>query len=317
MTINSKNYLTMVDRSQMVLNDYKTIWTNRAKMAARIARIVGLETDIEVLAKHQGLSTGGATKTKKTDREVAGDQSFHVENILKSYYLEEDDETNFDIVDFCMTDYVSGDIKESIKKMKLIYDTAAAIIKKTPTALDEFNLAATDMDDLKTAIDVLSDVSGLPMKMRSDNKAITKQINEKFAALRAEMTGLDVNVNTFTKTQSAFSDAYFAGRRIVNSGVGHKTAEVALMPVQSEAVLGDEYTVGDKLTIRNHCAFSVEYGLTHDPNVVPTVMKSLAGMNDVQVTVELDSTGSFGHWLMLRNPHDMDDVNVTVLVAKG
>ena len=82
MTINSKNYLTMVDRSQMVLNDYKTIWTNRAKMAARIARIVGLETDIEVLAKQQGLSTGGATKTKKTDREVAGDQSFHVENIL-------------------------------------------------------------------------------------------------------------------------------------------------------------------------------------------------------------------------------------------
>jgi len=317
MTINSKNYLSMVDRSQMVLNDYKTLWSNRAKMAARVARILGLETDLDLLAKQQGLSTGGATKTKKTDRDLAGDQAFHVENILKSYYLEEDDTTNYDIVDFCMTDYVSGDIKESIKKMQLIYDTAAAIIKETPTALDEFNLAATDMADLKSAIDELNGVSGLPFKMRSDNKAITKQINEKLAALRAEMKGLDVNVNTFTKTQSAFSDAYFAGRKIVNTGVGHKTAEVALMPEQTEAVLGDAYTVGDKLTIRNHSAFPVDYGLSHDPNVVPTVMKSLAGMTDILLTVVLDETGNFGHWLMLRNPHDMDDVNVTVLVAKG
>ena len=317
MTINTKNYLTMVDRSQLVLNDYNAIWSSRAKMAARVARIVGIETDIDALAKKQGLSTSGATGTKKTDREVAGDQSFHVENILKSYYLEEDDVTSYDIVDYPLSDFTHGAVKDSVKKMQQIYDTAAEIIKVTPTALDEFNLASTDMAELKTDIDTLTGVSPIPLKMRSDNKAITKQINAKMALLRTEMNGLDVNVNTFMKTQSEFTEAYFAGRKIVNSGVGHKTAMVALMPEQTEAVLENEYTVGDKLTIRNHSAFPMDYGLSHDPKVVPTVMQSLAGMSDVQLTVELDSTGSFGHWLMLRNPHDMDDVNVTVLVAKG
>ena len=286
-------------------------------MAARVTRIIGIETDIDALAKKQGLSTKGATGTKKTDREVAGDQAFHVENIVKSYYLEENDETNFDIINYSLSDYTHGSIKESIKKMQQIYDTAAAIIKANPTALDEFNLASTDMAELKADIDTLNGVSAVPLKMRSDNKAITKQINAKLALLRTEMNGLDVNVNTFTKTQPDFTDAYFAGRRIVNSGVGHKTAMVALMPEQTEAVLENEYTVGDKLTIRNHSAFPVDFGFTNDPKVVPAVMQSLAGNADIQVTVGLDATGNFGHWLMLRNPHDMDDVNVTVLVAKG
>ena len=317
MTNNSKNYLSMVDRTKLILDQYKLLWQTRAKMCARLLRIDGIVTDIDILAKKQGLSTGGATGTKKTDRQIAGEQSFHVENILKSYYLEEDDEMNYDIVDYNMTAYLQGNIKDSIKKMQFIYDTANAIITKTPTALNEFNLAATDMAELQADIDVLNGVSAIPSKMISDNKAVTKKINAKFALLRAEMDGLDVNLNTFAKTQSEFTDAYFSGRRIVNSGVGHKTAEVALMPEHFEAVLGDKYNLGDILTIRNHSDFSVQYGFTNTPDVLPTTMKSLDGGADIKVTVEMDATGNIGHWLVLHNAHEMDDVNVTVLVAKG
>ena len=61
----------------------------------------------------------------------------------------------------------------------------------------------------------------------------------------------------------------------------------------------------------------MQYGLTHDAAVLPTKMMSLEGNTEIKMTVELDSTGNFGHWLVLHNPHDMDDVDVTVLLAKG
>ena len=30
-----------------------------------------------------------------------------------------------------------------------------------------------------------------------------------------------------------------------------------------------------------------------------------------------DNTDSFGNWLVIHNPNELDDVNVTILVAKG
>ena len=317
MTNNVKNYNTMVDRTQLILTNNNTLWSGKPKMVTKIANITAIQTAITVLGKKQGLSTGGATGTKKTDRVTAGLQAFHVEKIIQSFYLDNKDQVSYDMIDFSITDYTSGNIKDSIKKMNQVYDIAEAIIIKTPLALTDFNLADTDMAELKTDIDSLTGISPLPSTMRSTNKAITKEINIQMGLLRTAMNGLDVNMNTFTKTQPAFTDVYFAGRRIVNTGVGHKTAEVALMPEQTEAVLGSKYSVGDVLTIRNKSAFTLHYGFSNDAAVTPANMKTLDGMTDIKVTVELDSTGNFGHWLVLHNPHDMDDVDVTVLVAKG
>ena len=317
MTNNVKNYNSMVDRTQLTLANNNTLWSGKPKMVTKIGEITTIQTAITELGKKQGVSTGGATGTKKTDRVTAGLQAYHVEKILQSYYLDIKDTVSYDMIEYSVSDYTQGNIKDSIKKMSQVYDLAAAIILKTPTALTDFNLATTDMAELKTDIDAVTKISPLPSTMKSTNKAITKEINIQMGLLRAAMNGLDVNMNTFTKTQPAFSDVYFAGRRIVNTGVGHKTAEVALMPEQTEAVLGNKYTVGDVLTIRNKSAFALHYGLTHDAAVTPTNMKTLEGMTDIKVTVELDSTGNFGHWLVLHNPHDMDDVDVTVLLAKG
>jgi len=317
MTNNVKNYNSMVDRTQLIMVTNNKLWNGKPKMVTKVAGILAIQTTLSELGKKQGLSTGGATGTKKTDRVTAGLQSFHVENILKSYYLDINDQVSYDLIAYNITDYTSGNIKDSIKKMNQVYDTAAALLVKTPTALADYNLEDTDMAELKSDIDALSTASPLPSTMRSTNKAITKEINVQMGLLRTAMNGLDVNMNTFIKSQPSFTDVYFAGRRIVNTGVGHKTAEVALMPEQTEAILGDKYTVGDVLTIKNNSAFSMEYGLTKDPAVTPIKLTTLLGMTNVKVTVALDDSGDFGHWLILHNPHDMDDVNVTVLVAKG
>jgi|GEM_PF-1335094 len=317
MTNNVKNYNSMVERTQLTMQNNNTLWSGKPKMVTKIGEITAIQTALNVLSKKQGVSTGGATGTKKTDRVVAGLQSFHLQKILQSFYLDIKDQVSYDTIEFSVSDYTQGNIKDSIKKMNQVYDLVTAINIKSPLALKDFNLSDTDIAELKTDIDAVTAISPLPSTMKSTNKAITKEINVQMRLLKNAMDGLDVNMNTFTKTQPAFSDVYFAGRRIVNTGVGHKTAEVALMPEQTEAVLGNKYTVGDVLTIRNKSAFAMQYGLTHDAAVLPTKMMSLEGNTEIKMTVELDSTGNFGHWLVLHNPHDMDDVDVTVLLAKG
>jgi len=304
-------------RTMAIMVDNNGIWSLKTNTANRVTKVNGLVDTLDLLAKSQGLSTTGATDTKNNQRVVAGNQSYHVESNLKSYYLDNNDPTSLAIIDFTMTEFTQGSIENSIKKMQLIYDTAAAIIKKTPTAFDGYNMEPTDLSELQTDIDALSGAAIVPLKMRSGNKSVTQEIVATFELLRTEMNGLDVNIETYRKSQPEFVNLYMNGRRQVQVGVGHKTAEVALMPIHFEAVMGLEYTLGDKLTIRNHSAFTLKWGFTNTPGVLPTVLNDLDGKADINVEIVKDASGSFGHWLILHNANEFDDVNATVLLAKA
>jgi len=74
---------------------------------------------------------------------------------------------------------------------------------------------------------------------------------------------------------------------------------------------------GDTLTIKNHSAFTAEYGLTNTPAVLPVSRQKIEAHTDVKVVITKDNTDNFGHWLVIHNPNELDDVNVTILVAKG
>ena len=317
MTQNQLIYRAMTNRSISILNDNKKYWTTKLKTANRITVVNSLHVKLDLLAKQQGLSTGGATGTKNTQRVVSGLQASHVESILKSYYRDINDTTNYNIIDFSMTDFVQGNIENSVDDMQLIYDTAAAILLKTPTAFDDYNMEATDMAELQADIDALNDSTVVPSKMKSSNKTITKEILTTYGLLRTEMEGLDDNIATYKKSQPEFVSNYTNGRRLVQVGVGHKTAEVALMPVHFESVMGMDYTLGDTLTIKNKSAFNLKWGLTNNPKVLPTELHDLDGGTDIKVPIVKDANGTFGHWLILHNANELDDVNATILLAKG
>ena len=317
MTQNQLIYKAMTNRTISIMNDKSIIWTLKTKTANRVTKVTGLVDKLDLLAKNQGLSTTGATDTKNSQRVVAGLQSTHVGSNLKSYYLDNNDTTSFAIVDFSMSDYEYGSIENSVKKMQLVHDTAAAIVLKTPTAFDGYNMEPTDLSELQTDIDALSGAVVVPSKMKSGNKTITQEILETFELLKAEMDGLDVNIETYRKSQPEFVNLYTNGRRLVQVGVGHKTAEVALMPVHFESVMGMDYTLGDTLTIKNKSAFKLKWGLTDNPKVLPTELHDLDGGTDIKVPIVKDANGTFGHWLILHNANELDDVNATVLLAKG
>jgi len=317
MTHNQMIYKAMTNRTISIMVDKNGIWSLKTNTSNRVTKVNGLLDKLDLLAKEQGLNTKGATGTKNTQRVVSGLQSMHVGSNLKSYYLDKDDTTSFAIVDFSMTDYEYGSIENSVKKMQLVHDTVAAIVLKTPTAFDGYNLEATDLSELQTDIDVLSGAVVVPSKMKSGNKTVTEEILATFGLLKTEMNGLDVNIETYRKSQPEFVNLYNNGRRLVQMGVGHTTAEVALMPVHFEPVMGKEYTLGDKLKIRNHSAFTLKWGFTNNPKVLPTELHDLDGGAVIDVEIVKDANGTFGHWLILHNANEFDDVNATVLLAKA
>jgi len=317
MTSNQNIFQTMTTRTLVTMDANVGFWKLKLKTKGKVDKVRTIATEIDTLAKQQGHSTSGATDTKNDQRITAAIQALFVDDVLKSYYEDNDDKLNAAIIDFTMSDFTKGTVKHSITNMQLVCDTAAAIILKTPTALDEFNLSITDLPDLQTAIDLLSAVVPTQSVMKSGNKTITADIAKKFVELRAAMTGLDTNVNTYSKISSKFVDDYTNCRRMVQTGVGHVTAEAALMPIHFEALLGKSYTIGDVLTIKNHSLFNAKYGFTNTPEVLPIVLKDIEGGAVVKETIVKDDKGSFGHWLVVYNPNDMDDVDITVLVAKG
>ena len=131
------------------------------------------------------------------------------------------------------------------------------------------------------------------------------------------MDKLDNSVNTYKRDEPEFVSKYGIGRRLISYGKGHTTAEVHLMPVEFQALMGNDYTVGDVMTIRNHSDFTLHFDHTDTPGILPTNMQTLASRSEVKVTIEKDAKDTFGHWLIVYNPNEFDDVSVTVLLAKG
>lgn len=317
MTRNTLIYITMVNRTIVIMNDNNIIWKTKSKTSEKVTDIKTLATEIADLNKQQGKSTKGATDTKNDERHTTGAQAEHVSSMLQSYYDDANDKKNLAIVKFSITDFVQSNIEDAVKNMQLIYDIAAAIIDKTPTALDVYNFEPTDLTELQADIDSLKIAVPTQSVMRSTNKTITAAIKTKVRLLRDKVNSLDINIGTYKKRYSSFVSDYTNGRRMVQTGVGHLTEHVALMPEQHEALLGLKYTLGDSFTIRNHSAFVAEYGITNTPGVLPVTRQRIEGNADVHVEITKDNAGSFGHWLVIYNPNEFDDVNLTVLVAKG
>ncbi len=317
MTNNQLIFLAMADRSIVIMDSNDSFWKLKAKTKKKVDFIKTVVLEINDLAKQQGHSTAGATDTKDSQRLLTATQAKFVESVLKSYYEDIADEKSAAIINFNMNDYMKLSIKKSIINMQLVHDTAAAIVLAKPAVLDEFNLTATDLPELQTAIDLLSAEVPTQSVMRSGNKTITAAISTQFSVLREEMNNLDNNVNTFIKISPKFVADYTNGRRMAQTGGGHTTAEAALMPSHFEALLGKQFTIGDVLTIRNHSKFNLQYGFTNTPAILPTTLSTLGGDEEIKVTVEKDILDSFGHWLVVYNANELDDVNVTILLAKA
>ena len=314
MTQGQEDYMRMSNVTLGVMADNNDIWKDDTTTSGKVTNATTTITEIELLEKQHGLNATGTTKTKNTLWGECAAEADHIDSGLIAYYEDKDDQTNLAIIKFTISNYTHGAFADGLKKMQLVQATAAGM----PIAnLTPYKVTATDITTLAANLILLKDAAPANRLMVVTNAAITAAINDKFTILKPQMNKLDTSINTYKRDQSEFVSKYYIGRKIISYGKGHTTAEVNLMPVEFEALLGNKYTIGDVMTIRNHSNLTLHFGYTDTPGVLPTEMESLASKSEVKVTIAKNAQNTYGHWLIVHNPNQFDDVSVTVLLAKG
>jgi len=315
MTTGQDNYAVMVDVATGVMDRNNAKWNADTKISAVVVDVKLKRKTIDELAGIQGTSAAGATMSKNTFWQVAAAKTEHICSGLKSYYDDTDDETSYAVIDFNNTDFEYGKGMEVVKRMQIIQDVAALI----PIAsLLPFKILATEITDHQIAINEFKGSIPKGKILKTEKKAATKQLRVCFTLLRKQMKKLDNLMGTRKVGEPTFFDAYTNGRKIFNSGKGHITEHLDLMPEQFESIMGKKIENGDTLTIRVYGAYGASIGLTDTPSVLPTTgMKIIDGDTELKLKVPDDFGGKFGHWLVINNHNLLDDVSVTVLLAKG
>jgi hypothetical protein len=318
MNDNQLNYQTMTGTTIGFMNGTaaKLVWGGNGKVTSKLAEIVATKGRIESLAVLQTASTTGSTINKNNAWDVAGKQAEHVCNALKAYASDAKDTVLWGQVNFTWSDFGRGDIDECIARMQLVHDKAVLV----PIAsFKDFNLVADDITTLQTDIDALKLAAPGYRILQSTKKTVTAQLVAEFKTLGVQMKSLDEIVDTFKKVNAGFVSSYHTARKIIHLGKTQKTAQLHLQPHQFEDCFGKGFTVGDWFTVRNHSPLAtVKVFLTDTPNVLPTDNGvEIAPDEELKLEVAKDFGGVFGHYLLVWNKADLDDAEVTILLAHG
>jgi hypothetical protein len=308
------NYLNMSLVTMIVMENNKNIWDTNTKVAARVAKINGLNNDIKVLAGVQSDSGKGATISEHDAWDIAASDAEHVGYGLKAYYNDIDDQTNFEQVNFTYSDYRYVKRNDALDKMKKVYQRTAAI---DPDVMLDFNVTAAELVSFSDAITAFENSIPVNRTIIAGTSAATKELPDVYTELRKQYKSLDLLVGTYKSTQIAFFDAYKSARGIVDLGKGKTTVELELLPKEFKAVLGDKFKPGYWFTVRNHLDFPVTVYLTDKENELDVKNELvIEGKNEMKLEVPKDFKDVFGHYLMVYNSNTLDNVHVTIIMSK-
>jgi hypothetical protein len=112
-----------------------------------------------------------------------------------------------------------------------IHDHAAELIAADPAKAAEYNLTAENMTALQSAITAYGSTLGTPRAAIANRVAITEGLSAEISrALHNLKNVIDRLIVQFEPTHPAFTAAYAAARKIVNSGNHHAPASAAAPP---------------------------------------------------------------------------------------
>jgi len=316
MTDNQNNYLTMAGVTLAFLNSPPnfTIISANPKVTNLLTNITSTVTSINAMAATQAMDTTGATRSKRALQKIAMDIALHICAGLKSYADDIADPILYAKINYTQKDFIR-DTQVAIINMKLVYDTASTI----PIAsLAPFNIVATDITGLQTAINNFSNAVPIKKVMQASTTTATSKLHDLFKTLRSQFKKLDNIINTFQIAQPVFVESYHNARKIINLGKSMQARELHLMPHQYESIFGRKFKEGDTFTVRNHSSVPIIVALTDTPDAQPTTnTREILANQEFQLSVPSDFGGIFGHWLSIFNPNDLDDTNVTIILAHG
>ena len=316
MTDDQLNYTSMSQTvmAVMQLPQFKPIWSGNTKISAIVTIINDTMVNIAGLGGIQMDSTKGATKSEHDLWIIAANLAEHVCYGLKSYYEDQNDMTQYEFINYTISDFLYGQKTEVKTRMEKVHDTAAGI---PILALADFNIVAQDITDLNDGIKDFSDSQPVRGVIKANTKAATTQLPPLFTILRKNYKKLDNLIGTFKKTQVNFFEAYTNARNIINLGKVQVAEELDLMPKEYQAIFGKKLKVGYWITVRNHSQFPGVIYLTDNPeNLAVQNEVTVKGEQDMKLEIPKDFKGIFGHWVMVFNPNELDNIQITVILSK-
>ena len=315
MTDNQNNSLNMANTTTAFMDKNVAIFTTNTKVTTLLAGIKGTVVAINQAATAQGLDNTGATTTKKNLHQIANDKAEHVCTGLMAYADDINDQVLAGQIHFTHSDFILGTTAEIVNRMQLVHDKATGI---AIASLIPFNIVATDITDLQTAITNYSNAAPTKKVLQAAATAATAQLVTLFTTLRTQLGKMDNLVKTYKAAQPTFVAGYLNARKIIDLGKTQQAEELHLMPHHFEAIFGKKFQEGDTFTVRNHSTVPIELALTDTPATMPTANKIRVEANaELQASVSKDFGGIFGHWLIVNNPADIDDAHVTIILAHG
>ena len=315
MTNKQENYHSMTEAAMGVMDKNNSLWNLNPLISAIVGLIKGTITSINTAAGIQQQAATGATKSEHALWVTAANLTEHVCFGLKAYYMNTNDMVTFDIVNFTISDFTECTKLKAVDRMQLIHDNAAAIPIGT---LTNYNIVATDITGLQTAINNFSASQPLHTIMKAGTKTATGNLAPLFKTQRHQMKLLDMYMGTMKTAHADFYSTFHNARKIINLGKGQMAEELHLMPKNYEAIFGKKFETGDTFTVRNHSKYAAEVYLSDITTALPTANGvKIAAETDLQLEVGKDFGSVFGHWLLVDNPNALDDVHVTVILAHG
>jgi hypothetical protein len=315
MTDNQFNFLNMVGADIAVLSEaqYAAILTGSTKLAAELAAVKNTHVTILSVAGLQSQINKGPTITKETLLQAAASKADHICSAVRAYADDINDANLLASMHYTYKGLLYVSTNQAIIDMRLIHDAAAAI---TIADLLPFNVVATDITDLKTAIDSFEAAAPGKRAMVVDTSVATAQLPPLFTTQRKQLKKLDNLVSTFRLVNPSFVEAHFKARKIINLGKTMQAEELHLMPQSFESIFGMKFSEGDTFILRNHSGYEIQAALTDTPAVLPTAgIIKISANTEIKVAIPKDFGGVFGHWLVIMNTNPLDDIHATVILA--
>ena len=316
MTDGQNNFTNMVDAMLAMMQKFIAIWTGNAKVAAAVAAVTSTNTAIKATAGSQSQVNQGPTTNKHTLWITAAAKAEHVCSGLKSYADDNNDAVLAAAVHFTYPSLVRGTANDAAMKMQIIHDKAAAI---NIALLTPFQVIASDITDLQTAINNFTVAAPMKRVMVSSGAAATSQLAALFTTQRGQLKKLDHLVNNYKIAQPAFIDNFVNSRKIINLGKTQMAEELHLIPNHFEVIFEKKFLEGDTFTIRNHSDMAKIRVFLSDSSSIPDTTAGVVidAKTEIKLTIPTGFKMPFGHSLIVLNEATLDDAHVTVVLAHG
>lgn len=308
------NTLTMGKTNMKFMDDNSTVYAGNNKMIGLVTDIKGCITIIEAQAAIQSHNTTGATISQNMFWEAAAKDATHVSTGLKGYFLDINNPTQYELIDYTKTDFLRGKKATALAKMTTVHDIAAGL---TIGLLADFNIVATDITSLATSMQAFSDAEPVKRNMVEVTSGATKIIAQQFAIMRLKYKKLDLLVNGMKDAHPEFAAGYFMTRKIIDLGKGHKTADLQMAINSIETIFYNQFEVGYYFTVRNNSDVDIWIGLSSAKNQAPeTELIRVLAKTELIVSLPKSALGFTTRYFCVMNQSKIYTANVVVLMSK-